>query len=100
MVVSRSDSKRRKKEEDETLRESPKRTKVHAQRKFAQGSHLNSPVMTPVKDKDKTKYNGTAAPAELLPVKRPKTEEFVNFLCFRESTFVSLTKAHPHKMFP
>jgi len=84
MVVSRSDSKRRKKEVD-SLQESPKRTKVHAQRKFAQGSHLNSPVLTPVKDKDKAKYNGAAPTAELLPIKRPKTEQFVNFLCFRGS---------------
>lgn len=59
------------------------RTKVHAQRKFAQGSHLNSPVLTPVKDKDKAKFNGTAPTTELLPVKRPKTEAFVNFLCLR-----------------
>uniref|UniRef100_A0A1B6DLJ6 Uncharacterized protein n=1 Tax=Clastoptera arizonana TaxID=38151 RepID=A0A1B6DLJ6_9HEMI len=83
MVVSRSDAKRRQKEGQESPSESPKRTKVHAQRKFAQGSNLNTPVLTPVKDKDKSKVNGTVVSTQLLPTKRPNTEDFLNFLCFR-----------------
>lgn len=60
------------------------RTKVHAQRKFAQGSsNMSSPALTPVKDKDKAKTNGTVLSPELIPAKRPKTEDFLTFLCFR-----------------
>ncbi|XP_039287256.1 uncharacterized protein LOC111052838 [Nilaparvata lugens] len=83
MVVNRSDYKRRRKDEPDVLPESPKRTKVHAQRKFAQGSSssVTSPTLTPVKDK--VKVNGSAPPAELLPAKRPHTEDFLTFLCFR-----------------
>ncbi|XP_047114096.1 uncharacterized protein LOC124794633 [Schistocerca piceifrons] len=87
MVISRSDIKKRRKEEeslDEDIQGSPKRTKVHAQRKFAQGSsNLSSPALTPVKDKDKVKSNGTVVSPELIPSKRPKTEDFLTFLCFR-----------------
>ncbi|KAJ9590135.1 hypothetical protein L9F63_016747 [Diploptera punctata] len=87
MVVSRSDVKRRRKEGnilEESLQTSPKRTKVHAQRKFAQGSsNMSSPALTPVKDKDKVKTNGTVLSPELIPAKRPKTEDFLTFLCFR-----------------
>ncbi|KAG8224132.1 hypothetical protein J437_LFUL001826, partial [Ladona fulva] len=86
MVINRSDAKKRKKEGemlDNSLPESPKRTKVHAQRKFAQGSSLSSPTMTPVKDKDKSKTNGSVSASELIPSKRPKTEDFLTFLCLR-----------------
>ncbi|KAK8728071.1 hypothetical protein OTU49_009375, partial [Cherax quadricarinatus] len=34
----------------ESLQVSPKRARVHAQRKFAQGSQPNSPAPTPVKE--------------------------------------------------
>ncbi|XP_069701736.1 uncharacterized protein Jarid2 [Periplaneta americana] len=87
MVVSRGDVKRRRKEGnvlEEPIQGSPKRTKVHAQRKFAQGSsNMSSPALTPVKDKDKVKNNGTVLSPELIPTKRPKTEDFLTFLCFR-----------------
>ncbi|XP_030749286.1 protein Jumonji-like [Sitophilus oryzae] len=64
------------------LDESPKRTKVQAQRKFAQNSGVHSPVITPIRDLE---------PADLiphtnvmpLPMKRPNTEDFLTFLCFR-----------------
>ncbi|XP_075229999.1 jumonji, AT rich interactive domain 2 [Lycorma delicatula] len=82
MVLSRTDSKRRRKDDNDVLQESPKRTKVHAQRKFAQGSsNLTSPALTPVKDK--VKVNGITPPSDVLPVKRPNTEDFLTFLCFR-----------------
>ncbi|KAL3284745.1 hypothetical protein HHI36_018890 [Cryptolaemus montrouzieri] len=68
------------------LDEGPKRTKVHAQRKFAQGSNVNSPVITPVKEFEKTDRSSldlTPEPVELLPIRRPNTEDFLTFLCFR-----------------
>lgn len=112
MVISRSDIKRKRKDSGaalDILPESPKRyvdiisyhaidftnylhlllefrTKVHAQRKFAQGSNVNSPVITPVKEieREKVKCNEVIQPAaELLPTKRPNTEDFLTFLCFR-----------------
>ncbi|GLH11559.1 Lysine-specific demethylase lid, partial [Gryllus bimaculatus] len=87
MVISRSDAKKRRKEGDtleDSLQGSPKRTKVHAQRKFAQGSsNVSSPALTPVKDKDKVKTNGAVLSPELISSKRPKTEDFLTFLCFR-----------------
>lgn len=90
MVVKRSDVKKRKKDSCDvsTIQHSPKRTKVHAQRKFAQGSNLNSPHLTPVKDKDKVKVNGNITPTELLPAKRPNTEDFLTFLCFRGTSIL------------
>lgn len=89
MVVNRSDTKKRRKEGDNmdhSVEGSPKRTKVHAQRKFAQGSSsVSSIALTPVKDKDKLKTNGAILSSELIPLKRPKTEDFLTFLCFRGS---------------
>lgn len=64
------------------LDDSPKRTKVQAQRKFAQGSNVNSPVLTPVKELEKSE-KVIPEPIELLPMKRPNTEDFLTFLCFR-----------------
>lgn len=65
------------------------RTKVQAQRKFAQGqgcssSYSSNPSAatqqnTPVKDT--TSRN--EPPTELLPNRRPNTEDFLTFLCFR-----------------
>lgn len=65
------------------------RTKVQAQRKFAQGqgcssSYSSNPSAatqqnTPVKDT--TSRN--EPPIELLPNRRPNTEDFLTFLCFR-----------------
>lgn len=90
MVLNRND-KRKRKEGDlvdlmEPLSESPKRTKVHAQRKFAQGANTvfnTSP--TPVKDKEKTK---PAMMTELITHKRPNTEDFLTFLCFRGTSIL------------
>ncbi|XP_056629738.1 uncharacterized protein LOC130440524 [Diorhabda sublineata] len=67
------------------LDDSPKRTKVHAQRKFAQGSNVNSPVITPIQEleADNQKSDNLPEPVELLPIKRPNTEDFLTFLCFR-----------------
>ncbi|XP_044766850.1 protein Jumonji [Coccinella septempunctata] len=68
------------------LDEIPKRTKVHAQRKFAQGSNVNSPVITPVKEFERTDRSNLdliPEPVELLPIQRQNTEDFLTFLCFR-----------------
>lgn len=65
-----------------------------AQRKFAQGSSTlssTSAPITPIKEKEKekekinTKANSTIPSVEMLPLpsKRPKTEDFLTFLCFR-----------------
>ncbi|XP_054719058.1 uncharacterized protein LOC129228404 [Uloborus diversus] len=64
--------------------ESPKKAKVHAQRKFAQGSTPTSPVPTPVKV---VPFVSTST-MELLPCKRPKTEDFLTFLCLRGSAIL------------
>ncbi|XP_044269318.1 protein Jumonji-like [Tribolium madens] len=85
MVINRGDMKRKRRDECSSplLDESPKRTKVHAQRKFAQGSNVNSPVITPVKEIEKQEVDVLPEPVELLPIKRPNTEDFLTFLCFR-----------------
>ncbi|KAK2576223.1 hypothetical protein KPH14_005592 [Odynerus spinipes] len=91
MVLSRND-KRKRKEGDlvdlmEPVSESPKRAKVHAQRKFAQGATttvFNLPP-TPIKDKEKTK---PAIITELITHKRPNTEDFLTFLCFRGTSLL------------
>ncbi|CAG2062867.1 unnamed protein product, partial [Timema podura] len=62
----------------------PSKTKVHAQRKFAQGSsNISSPVITPIKDKDRVKNAAPVLSPELIPSQRPRTEDFLTFLCFR-----------------
>ncbi|RZB40653.1 JmjN and/or zf-C5HC2 domain containing protein [Asbolus verrucosus] len=85
MVINRSEMKRKRREDCSSplLDDSPKRTKVHAQRKFAQGSNVNSPVITPVKEIEKQEIDVLPEPVELLPIKRPNTEDFLTFLCFR-----------------
>uniref|UniRef100_A0A182QF43 ARID domain-containing protein n=1 Tax=Anopheles farauti TaxID=69004 RepID=A0A182QF43_9DIPT len=99
-------------ERDLSPPEIPKRPKVHAQRKFAQGqstassSYLSysSAPPTPAKDGQNNRSsgsgagNGNTAPtasgtgtgpestpqvSELLPNMRPNTEDFLTFLCFR-----------------
>ncbi|XP_076170572.1 jumonji, AT rich interactive domain 2 [Ptiloglossa arizonensis] len=90
MVLSRND-KRKRKEGDlvdlmEPLSESPKRTKVHAQRKFAQGATtVFNASHTPIKDKEKTK---PTVITELITHKRPNTEDFLTFLCFRGTSIL------------
>ncbi|XP_065343049.1 protein Jumonji isoform X2 [Cloeon dipterum] len=96
MMVVRSDLNRRRKREgsDATVAASTpnedieKRTKVHAQRKFAQGSSLSSPALTPVKDKSKGNGSAPEPLAEMIPAKRPKTTDFLTFLCLRGSSFL------------
>lgn len=63
-----------------------KRIKVHAQRKFAQGSNPSSPMPTPVKmiPTIREVREPVGPPSTLLPCKRrPKTEDFLTFLCLR-----------------
>lgn len=82
-VANKNDTKKRKRDEpDEGIQESPKKTKVHAQRKFAQGAAFSSPALTPIKDKVRP-ASSNSAPQPLLSSKRPNTEDFLTFLCFR-----------------
>lgn len=74
--------KRKRDDSQESISESPKRTKVHAQRKFAQGAAFNSPVITPIKDKTRP-TTSVSTPGPMLTSKRPNTEDFLTFLCFR-----------------
>lgn len=64
-----------------------KRVRVHAQRKFAQGSNPSSPMPTPVKLLSSTgrdSKESVGPPADFLPRgRRPKTEDFLTFLCLR-----------------
>ncbi|XP_014218776.1 protein Jumonji isoform X2 [Copidosoma floridanum] len=91
MVLNRND-KRKRKEGDlvdlvDPLAELPKRNKIHAQRKFAQGAATPaySPASTPLKEKDKSK---AAVFHELIPHKRPKADDFLTFLCFRGTSIL------------
>ncbi|XP_044731636.1 protein Jumonji [Chrysoperla carnea] len=87
MPISKSESRRKRRSGNnsiDSLSDSPKRTKVHAQRKFAQGAALIPPVITQFKEIEKEKPKPSdAVPTELLPSKRPNTEDFLTFLCFR-----------------
>lgn len=57
------------------------RTKVHAQRKFAQGvATIFGPPHTPIKEKEKAK---PSVITELITHRRPNTEDFLTYLCFR-----------------
>ncbi|KAL6261415.1 hypothetical protein P5V15_006509 [Pogonomyrmex californicus] len=90
MVLNRN-NKRKRKQGDlvdlmEPLSESPKRTKVHAQRKFAQGATtVFNTSSTLIKDKEKVK---PAMITELITHKRPNTEDFLTFLCFRGTSIL------------
>ncbi|XP_058457519.1 titin [Malaya genurostris] len=81
-------------ERDLSPPEIPKRPKVQAQRKFAQGqgSASSSAYLTfttnppnPSKDAQNRSQNATDTDPipELLPNMRPNTEDFLTFLCFR-----------------
>lgn len=65
----------------------PFRTKVHAQRKFAQGQGCSSSYSSAAPSQQSTPVKSTPArnqtPTELLPNMRPNTEDFLTFLCFR-----------------
>ncbi|XP_042213388.1 platelet binding protein GspB-like [Homarus americanus] len=83
----------------ESLQVSPKRARVHAQRKFAQGSQPNSPAPTPVKEtrelRDRSGSSETRSrsanqvhppppPLDIVEVPvRPTVEDFLTFLCYR-----------------
>ncbi|XP_004519005.1 uncharacterized protein LOC101460227 [Ceratitis capitata] len=96
MVVSK-DSKRKRKESPppqpttvESSPEIPKRTKVQAQRKFAQGQNAPTSSYSSVIAASSSSNTGPSTssesrepPTEILPNKRPKTEDFLTFLCFR-----------------
>ncbi|KAG8039876.1 hypothetical protein G9C98_000605 [Cotesia typhae] len=90
MVLSRNDKRKRKVGDlvdlMDPLSESPKRAKVHAQRKFAQGAAtvFTSP-QTLVKEKEKPKPTKVT---ELITHKRPNTEDFLTFLCFRGTSIL------------
>lgn len=94
MVINRKDIKRKRKTNNAScnlLDDTPKRTKVQAQRKFAQGSNVSSPVITPVMEierQEKQRVDVIPEPQELLPMNRPHTEDFLTFLCFRGTTML------------
>ncbi|XP_046809268.1 uncharacterized protein LOC111687429 isoform X1 [Lucilia cuprina] len=105
MVVSK-DSKRKRKESSppatpqqqsstavESSPEMPKRTKVQAQRKFAQGQSAPQSSYSSIIAASSSSNTGPSTssesrepPTEILPNKRPKTEDFLTFLCFRGSS--------------
>ena len=71
-------------------REEPKRTRVHAQRKFAQGAGGVSPQVSPLKDissRRSSKFdNGSSNLVTSFSAPKgdtPKTEDFLTFLCLR-----------------
>ncbi|KAK7065617.1 hypothetical protein SK128_023002, partial [Halocaridina rubra] len=105
-VVNLIDTRKRRKEGTtrtsslESLQGSPKRARVHAQRKFAQGSQPNSPAPTPVKEtrelRDRSNSNDARTrvinqphstpppPLDIVEVPmRPMVEDFLTFLCYR-----------------
>ena len=72
--------------------EEPKRTRVHAQRKFAQGAGGASPHVSPLKEVrtrakvDNGSSSSSSSSGPSLPTPkgtRPKTEDFLTFLCLR-----------------
>jgi len=72
--------------------------KVHAQRKFAQGagSLTNSPHSSPLKelsrvrarDTGSTSSSSSSGPTILQKGERPKTEDFLTFLCLRGTEYL------------
>eukprot|EP00092_Neocalanus_flemingeri_P014188 GFUD01015307.1.p1 GENE.GFUD01015307.1~~GFUD01015307.1.p1 ORF type:complete len:2572 (+),score=650.46 GFUD01015307.1:122-7837(+) len=81
----------------ESVSEEPKRTRVHAQRKFAQGSGGVSPQVSPVKEirtRAKTDNGSSSSSSSSGPSfptqkgERPKTEDFLTFLCLRGTDFL------------
>ncbi|CAH1736653.1 unnamed protein product [Aphis gossypii] len=85
MSSNGSDAKKRKllNNEEAILESSTKKIKVQAQRKFAQNAVLptstaQKPIQTPVVPNNVTKP----------PIKRPNTEDFLTFLCFRGTSLL------------
>uniref|UniRef100_A0A3Q2TMM7 Protein Jumonji n=1 Tax=Fundulus heteroclitus TaxID=8078 RepID=A0A3Q2TMM7_FUNHE len=68
-----------------------KRPRLQAQRKFAQ-SQPNSPSTTPVKVADTGSLNGSLSTD--LSRRKPKTEDFLTFLCLRGSTALPSNMAY------
>lgn len=69
------------------------RTKVQAQRKFAQGQSAPQSSYSSIVAASSSSNTGPSTssecrepPTEILPNKRPKTEDFLTFLCFRGSS--------------
>ncbi|XP_015123580.1 protein Jumonji [Diachasma alloeum] len=90
MVLGRNDKRKRKEGDLVDLMDpasaAPKRAKVHAQRKFAQGvATIFSPVAPLIKEKERPK---PALVTELITHKRPNTEDFLTFLCFRGTSIL------------
>lgn len=69
------------------------RTKVHAQRKFAQGSLSFASLKDKVPDVKATGRPSTISDivSEILPDVCPKTEDFLTFLCFRGTRLAPLS---------
>ena len=93
---SKGKRKRNSDYRQETVKEEPKRTRVQAQRKFAQGAGGVSPVvLSPLKEirnRSKTETSGSSSsssasstpfPGKAERGERPKTEDFLTFLCLR-----------------
>jgi len=81
----------------ESISEEPKRTRVHAQRKFAQGAGGASPQVSPIKEirtcakNDNGSSSSSSSSGPSFPVQkgeRPKTEDFLTFLCLRGTDFL------------
>lgn len=81
----------------ESISEEPKRTRVHAQRKFAQGAGGVSPQVSPIKEirtcakTDNGSSSSSSSSGPSFPVQkgeRPKTEDFLTFLCLRGTDFL------------
>ncbi|KAK6627583.1 hypothetical protein RUM44_010061 [Polyplax serrata] len=88
VVANRVETKKRKRDNSkEPITDSPKKAKVHAQRKFAQGAAYNSSVITPIKDKVR-RSNATPSSGPMLTNKCPNTEDFLTFLCFRRTSIL------------
>ncbi|XP_055603407.1 microtubule-associated protein futsch isoform X2 [Uranotaenia lowii] len=92
--ISASAAASRETPDSELSPEIPKRPKVQAQRKFAQGqgsastsaylTFATNPPTNPPKDGQARPSGTDTGPIpELLPNMRPNTEDFLTFLCFR-----------------
>ena len=74
------------------------RSRVHAQRKFAQGAGGISPLVSPLKeirsraktaaDNGSSSSSSSSGPIVLQKGERPKTEDFLTFLCLRGTDFL------------
>ena len=69
-------------------------SKIHAQRKFAQGASItigHSPVKhAKISIKKRVEKKALPLTPTFIPAKRPKTEDFLTFLCYRGESAVNL----------